>query len=63
MIAPMFEVNGNQVQGEQDALRYAHAIANESGHSVMIWEQDTGLPSALIAPEIKMGRATRTNPV
>jgi hypothetical protein len=53
-----FEVNGNQVQDEQDAIRHAHAIANESGHYVMVWEQATGLPFAWIAPEIKIGRVT-----
>ena len=53
-----FEVNGNQVQDEQDAIRHAHAIADESGHSVMVWEQETGLPFAWIAPEIRIGRAT-----
>lgn len=55
---PTFEVNGNQIQDKQDAIRYAHAIADESGHSVMIWEQETGLPCAWIAPEIKIGRLT-----
>jgi hypothetical protein len=58
----VFEVNGNQIQDRQDAIRYARAIADESGRSVMVWEQDTGLPSALITPEIKIGRVTR-NPI
>jgi hypothetical protein len=57
--ARLFEVNGNQVKGRQDAIRYAHAIADESGHSVMVWEQETSLPSAWITPSIRIGRANR----
>jgi hypothetical protein len=53
-----FDVNGNQIEDEQDAIRYAHAIANESGRSVIVWEQDTGLPFAWIAPDIKIRRVT-----
>ena len=57
--AQLFEVNGNQVKDRQDAIRYAHAIADESGHSVMVWEQETSLPSAWITPTILIGRANR----
>ena len=53
-----FEVNGNQIQDKQDAIRYARAIATESGKSVMVWESETSLPVAHITPEIKIGRVT-----
>lgn len=52
-----FEVNGNQIQDKQDAIRYAQAIATESGKAVMVWESETSLPVSWIAPEIRIGRA------
>jgi hypothetical protein len=58
VITSSFEVNGNQVQQEHEAIRLAHAIADESGNSVMVWEQETGLPLAWIAPEIRIARVT-----
>ena len=51
-----FEVNGNEIADQSDAIRYARAIAEESGKSVMIWQSD--LPVLWIAPEIRIGRAT-----
>jgi len=51
-----FEVNSNQFQNKQDAIRYARAIAEQSGKSVMVWQ--SGLPVVWIAPEIKIGRVT-----
>src|ERR1700730_830424 len=44
----VFEVNGNQIQDKQDAIRYARTIATESGKSVMVWESETSLPVAHI---------------
>ena len=32
-----FEVNGNEIADEADAIRYARAIAEQSGKSVMVW--------------------------
>jgi hypothetical protein len=52
-----FEVNGNEIAEKPDAIRYAKAIAEESGKSVMVWQ--SGLPVLWIAPEIKIGRASR----
>jgi len=52
-------VNGNQIQNKQDAIRYARAIATESGKSVMVWESETSLPVAHITPTIQIGRANR----
>jgi len=49
-----FEVNGNEIADEANAIRYARAIAEESGKSVMIWQSD--LPVLWIAPEIRIGR-------
>jgi hypothetical protein len=51
-----FEVNGNEIADQSDAIRYARAIAEQSGKSVMVWQ--SGLPLLWIAPEIKIGRAT-----
>jgi hypothetical protein len=51
-----FEVNGNEIAEKPDAVRYAKAIAEESGRSVIIWQ--SGLPVLWIAPEIKIGRKT-----
>ena len=51
-----FEVNGNEIAEKPDAIRYAKAIAEESGRSVIIWQ--SGLPVLWIAPEIKIGRKT-----
>jgi len=53
-----FEVNGNQIQDKQDAIRYARAIATQSGKHVMVFESETSLPVLWIAPEIKIGRAS-----
>jgi hypothetical protein len=33
-----FEVNGNEIAEKPDAIRYAKAIAEESGRSVIIWQ-------------------------
>lgn len=52
-----FEVHGNQIQDKQDAIRYAKAIATESGKSVLVWESETSLPVAYVGPEIRI-RAT-----
>jgi hypothetical protein len=54
-----YEVNGNQITDKSDAIRYAQAIATESGKSVMVWESETSLPVAYIGPEIRIGGATR----
>jgi hypothetical protein len=51
-----FEVNGNEIADKPGAIRYAKAIADESGKSVMVWSE--GLPALWIAPEIKIGRVT-----
>jgi hypothetical protein len=51
-----FEVNGNEIADKPDAIRYARAIAEESGKPVMVWQ--SGLPVLWIAPEIKIGRVT-----
>jgi len=53
-----FEVNGNQIQDKQDAIRYARAIATQSGKHVMVFESETSLPVLWIAPEIKIVRAS-----
>jgi len=52
-----FEVNGNEIVEKPDAIRYARAIAEESGKPVMVWSE--GLPALWIAPEIRIGRASR----
>jgi hypothetical protein len=52
-----FEVNGNEIADKPDAIRYARAIAEESCRPVMIWQ--SGLPVVCIAPEIRIGRASR----
>jgi hypothetical protein len=52
----VFEVNGSEIADKPDAIRYAKAIAEESGKSVMVWQ--SGLPVVWIAPEIKIGRVT-----
>jgi hypothetical protein len=54
-----FEVNGNQIHDKQDAIRYARAMATESGKSVMVWESETSLPVAQVMPVIQIGRANR----
>jgi hypothetical protein len=56
-----FEVNGNEIADKSDAIQSAKTLAEESGKPVMVWQ--SGLPVAWIAPEIRIGRVTRTNPV
>ena len=50
-----FEVNGNQIEDKHDAIRYARAIATESGKSVMVFESETSLPVAYVGPVIQIG--------
>lgn len=54
-----FEVNGNEMADKADAIRYARAIATESGKAVMVWESETSLPVAHVTPVIQIGRANR----
>ena len=53
-----FEVNGNELPNKPDAIRFAKAIAEESGKPVMVWQ--SGLPVLWVAPEIKIGRASHS---
>jgi hypothetical protein len=53
-----FEVNGNEIADKPDAIRYAKEISEESGKPVVVWSE--GLPVLWIAPEIKIGRASRS---
>ncbi len=51
----MYEAHGTVYQTKADAIREAQIIANLSRMSVFVWEVETGMPCAWVAPEIRMG--------
>jgi len=50
----MYEAHGTVYGTKAEAIREAQAIANASRVSVFVWEVETGMPCAWIAPEIRM---------